>query len=263
MNGARYDRGIRHALRELNRIPGVRSRSSCQGRSRPDERSTHADFAYVLFRTPVPLAFEEHLIADLGELARVEPDSVYSRWPERNVELCDRLARSARGFREQPHRTGDRDVRLPLAKLLAPLEEWLRNPEAPEVAWCFVCGAFRQPAEDAAHRPLSLLDEPPSRRALATFDAFLAADPSPPDRKLREREGDRAVLTRLERGDFGTTYRNAWKRFVARAARKAVRSELRARVARRRAAGERVDFWLERGKAVFLCTGNEKEKKNR
>ena len=246
-----YDAGIRPALRELNRLSGVRTRASCQGRSAPDDRSGHAEFAYVLFRTPVPLAFEEHLVAELGDLARIEPDSLYCRWPERNAELCERLAETARAFRRHPRTAPTGETRIPLAALLAPLEAWLREPDAPPVAWCFTCAALRAgEATCAAHHPLALLDPGP-RRAIATFDSFLASDPSPPDPKLREREGDAAVLARVERGDFGASYRRAWRRFVGGAARQALRVEVRARVAGRRAAGEAVDFWLERGKAVF------------
>jgi hypothetical protein len=232
-----YDAGIRPALRELNRLTGVRTRSSCQGRAAPDERSSHAEFAYVLFRTPVPLAFEEHLLAELGDLARIEPDSLYCRWPERNAELCERLAETARAFRRHPRTAPTGETRIPLAALLGPLEAWLREPEAPPVAWCFTCAALRAgKAACAAHDPLVLLDPGP-RRALATFDSFLASDPSPPDPKLREREGDAAVLARVERGDFGASYRRAWRRFVGGAARQALRVEVRARVAGRRAAG--------------------------
>ncbi|MGH7819210.1 MAG: hypothetical protein ACREQ9_05510, partial [Candidatus Binatia bacterium] len=68
---------------------------------------------------------------------------------------------------------------------------------------------------------------------------------------LRSREGDRQVLERVERGDFGGAYRRAWTRFVANAARDALRTEVRSHLQARRAAGDAADLFFQRGKVVF------------
>ncbi len=93
---ALLDPGIRPALRALNRVTGVATRSSCQGKWALGERSTHADLAYVLFRDPIPLAVEGSLLESIEDVARVDAQSVYSRWPDRNREVCVRLAAVAR-----------------------------------------------------------------------------------------------------------------------------------------------------------------------
>ncbi|MEA2625396.1 MAG: hypothetical protein QOD06_1441, partial [Candidatus Binatota bacterium] len=67
-----FDAGIRAAVFELNRLPGGATRSSCQGKTSPSEASTHADLAYVLFRRPMPLSLEEHLLHEVGGVARIE-----------------------------------------------------------------------------------------------------------------------------------------------------------------------------------------------
>ena len=249
----RYDAGIRRAVRELNRVAGVRTRSSCQGKAFPDERSTHSDLAYVLFRSPVPLAFEEHLEHSAGEFARIEPDSLYSRWPTRNQEFCDRVADLAGEFQRSRSARPARERRLALETVLRPIETALRSAGAANVDWCFACGCIH--GEDARDcdpaLAVPLISEPASRR-LAAFEAFLAADPHPPDARLREREGDAAVLDRLERGDFGDAYRRKWERFVARHAREVLRTDVRSGFAARRAEGRKVDLYFSGGKVVFV-----------
>ncbi|MGH7858932.1 MAG: hypothetical protein ACREQY_16525 [Candidatus Binatia bacterium] len=259
MATAAYDPAIRRALRELNRIPGVRTRASCQGRFSPEERSSHADLAYVTFHAPVPIALEEHLLAALGDLAQVAPESIYSRWPERNHELCDRLAEAAQLFRELRRSQSWEEWRVPLTKLLEPIERALRADSPVAVEWCLDCSTdAASKAHDGRCRLVTLLEADPGRR-LATFGRFLANDPDPPDPRLREREGDRQVLERVERGDFGRTYRRAWERFTKNAARDMLRGEVRARIQARRVAGDPVDFFFQAGKAVFVRRAETKE----
>jgi hypothetical protein len=203
----------------------------------------------VLFRAPVPLSLEERLLQDLGSLARVEPDGVFSRWIERNQEFCDCLAASASAFGVEERQRPRSEQRLPFGSLLGRLAAVLEAPTPGGLAWCFGCSRLGTEALCDCPRggpSLTLLEAGPPRR-LATFAAFLESHPSPPDPRLREREGDERLLARVERGDFGQAYRVAWSRFVARAARECLRTEVRRCVAAQRAAGEPVDLAFTSG----------------
>lgn len=217
------------------------------------ERSTHADLAYVLFDTPMPIALEEELLGALADLARVSPDSVYCRWPERNAELCARLAAAAAGFVESQRGVDGEESRVPLTRLLASVESALADDVGPALLWCLDCSAclVAEPRGHGACRVVTLIDAAPGRR-LELFRSFLAADPRPPDPRLRAREGDAVVLQRTERGDFGAAYQRSWRRFVGGAARAALATDVRATIARQRAAGMPIDYYLRSGKAFFV-----------
>ncbi|MGH7822555.1 MAG: hypothetical protein ACREQ9_22570, partial [Candidatus Binatia bacterium] len=181
MPSGRYDPAIRRALRELNRIPGVRTRASCQGAFASGERSHHADLAYVAFQSPIPITLEEHLLAALGDVAQVAPESIYSRWTERNEELCERLANAARSFGEARRAQRWKEWRVPLRLVLEPIELTIRFDPRGCLDWCLDCvtpsGAR---IHQATCRLVRLLEADPGRR-LATFARFLANDPAPPD----------------------------------------------------------------------------------
>lgn len=248
----RYDLGIRRALRELNRIPGVKTRSSCQGKSQPDEDSTHADLAYVTFRSPIPLALEEQLIATVGAVARIDPSSVYSRWPERNAELCARLGEAAHTFLEARRSERWRESVLSLSELLEPIEALIDSLSPVTLFWCFdCCLTVTVPGKHGPPCQLVALLDGDRERRLDLFERFLAADAHPPDSTLRNRIGDVAMIERVERGDFGTAYRRAWKAFRAHAARDILPEGIREAVAAERARGGAVDYYFRPGKAIF------------
>ena len=251
-----FDPGIRRALRDLNRIPGTKTRSSCQGKSSLDEASRHADLAYVTFRSPVPLALEDHLVATIGDVARIDSSSVYSRWPERNLEFCARLTDAGRTFLEM--RRGERweEAVLSFSQLLEPIEALLDSAAPVALSWCLDCRLPSTARSDAPgkHAPdcrlVALLKGSPERR-LDLFERFLAADERPPDPTLRKRLGDATMLERVEHGDFGNTYRRAWATFRSRTARDLLQEEIRSAVAAERARGVPLDYYFRPGKVIF------------
>ncbi len=217
------DPRLRSAVDLLNRLPGATTRASCQGKT-PRDPGTHADLAYVLFAEPIPLTLEDRFLDDLGAIGRVEPDGVHCRWPERNEELCARLEESAR--RRGRDLTLERWERSTVAVggIERALAERTLGERAGDVGWCLDCRKIGDPSRHETHRCVTLFHSSDDR-TLAVFAAYLLQDPPGPH--LLEREGSRAILERLRRGDFGDSYRERWRRFATEAAARTLRGDVR------------------------------------
>ena len=241
------DPRLRSAVDLLNRLPGVTTRASCQGKT-PRAPGTHADLAYVLFAEPIPLTLEDRFLADLGEIGRVEPDGVHCRWPERNEALCALLEASVRRRghdlaleRWERSTVAVRDIEQKLA-------ERILGERAGDVGWCLDCRKIEDPSRHERHRCCALFcsgDE----RTLAFFAAYLVE--APPGPHLLEREGARAILERLRRGDFGDAYRERWRRFAADAAASTLRGGIREAVRSFRTASLATDAAFEGPRLVL------------
>ena len=241
------DPRLRRAVDLLNRLPGAKTRASCQGRT-PSDPGTHADLAYVLFAEPIPLTLEDRFLEDLGEIGRIEPDGVHCRWPERNEELCARLEDSAH------RRTVDLALerwersKVVVEDIERTLAERILGERSGDVAWCLDCRRIGDPSRHETHRCFALFRSGDDR-TLAFFAAYLTRDPPGPH--LLEREGARAILERLRRGDFGDSYRERWRRFATDAAARSLRGDVREAVRGFRSASLATDVAFEGPRLVL------------
>lgn len=245
------DPEIRAAVGELNRLAGVATRASCQGKAAPSESSTHADVAYVLFGRPLPIAFEERLVDRLGDVARVDPESLYCRWPARNREFRVRLLDAAVGLRHEREAEPWLESSRPLAMILPAIERLLSDTGTGAFVWCFDCD-LRVEGEPHAPpcRAVRLIQGGEGVR-LDLFRQFLETDERPIDAKLRRREPDSKLLERTLRGDFGPGHRRAWQTFVSASACRALERDARERVSTARAAGARIDLYFKGRSVTF------------
>ncbi|MGH7803295.1 MAG: hypothetical protein ACREQJ_03030 [Candidatus Binatia bacterium] len=242
------DRGLRAAVDLLNRLPGVATRASCQGKT-PAETGSHADLAYVLFDEPIPLTLEDRFLADLGEIAGIEPLGVQCRWPERNAEFCSRLtASTAERERHAATELWERSA-IGAADAERAIGERILGERGGDLGWCLDCHRFDEVAVHRSHR-CHLLFRAGDERTLAAFAAYLARDP--PDPRLVEREGARAVLQRLRHGDFGASYREGWRRWAEQTAAGLLRGEIRLAVRALRSAEWTTDVCFA-GARLELC----------
>jgi hypothetical protein len=183
------------------------------------------------------------LLREIGAVARIEPTAIYSRWPERNGELCARLAAAVTSFSARRRHERWRERLVPVEHLLERIEELLAERAEAPLDWCLGCDAVIGRGEHARDASLELVPHDPER-SREVFRSFVAADDRPLDGRLLAREGERAVRERVERGDFGDGYRRAWKRALAEAAERELHERVRGRIAAARASGAGVDVYF-------------------
>lgn len=256
--GAGVDPEMAQALRELNAVPGVRSRQSCQGR-RPG-RKAHSEFAYVLFAEPLPLAVGEALASALGEIARVEDDAIHCRWSSRNAEFVARLTELARELSRQSARASFERWEVPRAAVSSRLRAHLRRGRRGRLCACLPCRELLSARESPVHAvsgrcaavPLS---PPGDQWRESLFRNFLATEQPPIDPRLVAAEGTPAVLQRCFSGDFGTGCRRRWLALEREAVRTVLRREPREAIAAWRRAGgplREPDYLLLPGRIAFV-----------
>lgn len=246
---ASIDRGIAEAVARLNLIPGATTRASCQGRSAA-EHGTHAELAYVLFEEPLPLTLEDHLLDVLGDIARIEPDGLYCRWPERNAELCERLAAA---LLRHPPAAGDgwHAATVTIATLDRLIGRRISGECRKALVWCRACDTLGDPARHASHSGVAVVVDYDGERTIAAIDEFLDRHPRPLDARLREREGAVRLLQRVRRGDFGAAYRADWRRALLAEATRVRRGDLRRVVRGLRSPELATDVYTAGGNVVF------------
>jgi hypothetical protein len=245
------DAGVRAVAALLDRIPGVTTRASCEGMGSQPARHTHAALAYVAFRHPLPLAFRDFLITRLGELARIEDDGIYCRWPTKNRIFVGSLESATRLYLSNSAGTACRTVRWPLARLRARLARQVAHGHAGELQLCLTCAVLLAEAHPEAHQSIRLLQLPPDLhdRWFAEFAAQLSNRLDP---VLIATAGWAGVLARTQRGDFGNAYRRRWLRYRAQRIADLTTRQIRSGVDLARQQGIAIDFFFDRTHAVFI-----------
>lgn len=250
-NARNLDAGVRDAVTLLNHIPGVITRASCEGMDAQPARHAHAALAYVAFRHPLPLQLRDFLITRLGELARIEDDRIYCRWPRKNRTFIGSLESAARLYLSGSARTSCRIVRWPLARLRARLARLVTHGHAVEVQLCLVCSVLVGEAHPETHQPIVLLRLPPDLHD-RWFAEFVAQPSNGLDPVLVATAGWVRLLARTQRGDFGTAYRRRWLRYRAQRVADLTTRQIRSGVDAARQQGIPVDFFFDGTHAVFI-----------
>ena len=213
-DAASIDVGVRDAVEQLNRIPGVTTRASCEGAGHEPAPHRHGDLAYVLFRHPLPLRLHDCLLAHLDAVSRLEDDGIFSRWPDHNREFLDQLARVARAYqRDAPD--GATVLRWPLPKLRARLARAVARRQIARVSLCLDCVALVAAPHADTHRCLLLLSVPADQQE-RWFAEFVVQAGNALDATLIAQDGWQQTLARATRGDFGATFLRRWLRHRAR-----------------------------------------------
>ena len=244
------DVGARDPVVVLNQIPGVTTRARCEGIGSLLTRHRHADLAYVAFRYPLPLRVQEFLTVQLGMLARIEDDAIYSRWPARNHECLEHLAAAARRYLSQQAQERVDRRRWPLAKLRTQLARQLARGERIDLGLCRDCEAIIGAPHAAVHRCLALLQLEPDQE-VQWFAEFVAAPGNALDHDLISADGWKNLATRTRRGDFGATFHRRWLRYRAARLAGLTTTQIRATVAEARRRGLDVDFFYDATHAIF------------
>lgn len=213
--GARIDPQVRELVEALNQVPGVTTRTSCEGRSRGLGGQRHADLAYVAFRQPLPLRFQEFLLTSAGAVARVEDDSLYSRWSDRNSTFIASALAATRNYLAQPKPARHASLCWPLAKLRACLARHLSSGRSFCLQLCLECRDLVFDEHAATHHCLQLLRRGPEQAAL-WFAAFTQQPRNTLDAALIAADGWTRLIARAQHGEFGPAFRNRWLRYRAR-----------------------------------------------
>jgi hypothetical protein len=245
------DAGVRHVVRLLNHIPGVTTRASCEGMGAQPARHAHAALAYVAFRHPLPLQLRDFMIARLGDLARIEDDGIYCRWPRKNRIFIGSLESATRLYLSGSARTSCRSVRWPLARLRARLARQVAHGHAAEIQLCRACAVLVAEAHPEAHQPIMLLRLPPDLHD-RWFAEFVAQPSNRLDPTLVATAGWVRLLARTQRGDFGATYRRRWLRYRAQRIADLTTRQIRLGVDAARRQGIPLDFIFDATHAVFI-----------
>ena len=247
----RIDTGVRDVVTLLNRIPGVRTRSSCEGTGLPVARHTHAAHAYVVFRHPLPLQFRDFLVIHLGQLARIDDDGIYCRWPRKNRTFIGSLESAARLYLRDSGGDNSHTVRWPLARLRAHLARQVARGGAAEIRLCFTCKQLIADPHPATHQLTTLLDLPQGLPNL-WFAEFSAQPANTLDPVLIAAAGWADLLTRTQRGDFGEAFRRRWLRYRGQQIAHLATRRLRAGVDAARRKMLPIDFFHDGTHAVFM-----------
>jgi hypothetical protein len=246
---AAIDAGVRELVALLNSIPGVATRASCEGMSRARAPHRHGDLAYVLFRYPMPLRLQEFLVVELGTVARIDGDGVYSRWPSRNRVFIERFTDAAHTY--QGRASGrQRSVRWPLARLRARIARELSQGERTRVALCLACAQLAAARHHPSHNLVPLLDLAPDQEAL-WLEEFVTQPGNGLDAALIAADGWERVAVRTLRGDFGAAFRQRWLRYRARMVAGLATRQMRVGVESARRLGVDLDFVYDQSHAVF------------
>jgi hypothetical protein len=212
---ARIDTGVREVVEQLSRIRGVTTRASCEGLGQGCLHHRHAYWAYVLFRQPLPLRFREFLVAQIGSVARVEEDGIYSRWRERNGEFLSCLVTAVRRYASQETTDQGASIRWRLPKLRARLARALADGQAIRLQLCLQCRDLVLGDHLPSHERLALL-LCPADRPTVWFAEFESLPPNVLEADLVETDGWAKLIARTQRGEFGTAFQRRWLRFRAR-----------------------------------------------
>lgn len=209
------DPRVRELVDVLNQIPGVTTRASCEGAGHSPVTHRHSDAAYVAFRHPLPLRFQAFLLAEVGALARLEDDGVYSRWPARNTAFIDSTLAAARSYLGQPVAARRGRVCWTLPKFRARLARQLSSGEDFCVQLCRQCGDLVFDQHPAGHHPLPLLRCAPDQAA-QWFALFLQQPRNRLDPALIAADGWASLIARTQRAEFGVSFQRRWLRYRAR-----------------------------------------------
>jgi hypothetical protein len=250
---APIDPRVRVLVEALNQIPGVTTRASCEGAGQALETHRHADLAYVAFRQPLPLRFQEFLLTSIGSVARVEDDGVYSRWPERNSVFIASALAATRNYLAQPQPARRACVCWPLPKLRARLARQLSSGQDFCVQLCLECRDLVFDPHVAAHRPLPLLRGDPEQAAL-WFTAFTQQPRNALDPMLIAADGWTSLILRTQRGEFSPTFQRRWLRYRARMLGDLATRQMRAGAEGARRKRPDLDFFYTDTKIVFEWT---------
>jgi hypothetical protein len=212
---ARIDPRVQELVEAFNQIPGATTRASCEGAGQGHETHRHADLAYVAFRQPLPLRFQEFLLTSIGSMARVEDDAVYSRWPERNSAFIASALAATRNYLAQPRPAHRVCVSWLLPKLRARLARQLSAGRNFCLQLCLECHELVFDPHAATHQPLPLLHGGPEQAAL-WFTAFTQQPRNALDPTLIAADGWMSLIARTQRGEFGPTFQRRWLRYRAR-----------------------------------------------
>lgn len=246
------DAGVREVVTLLNRIPGVRTRASCEGTGPQPARHAHAALAYVAFRHPIPLQLQDFLVTRLGSLARIEDDGVYCRWPTRNRSFLGSLESAARTYLSNAQEPC-RSVRWPLARLRARVATQVARGHPGELRLCPTCSELVDPSHPETHQPVVLLCLPADLHD-RWFAAFLAQPKNALDPTLVATDGCARLLARTHRGDFGAAFRRRWLRYRAQRVSEMTTQHIRNGVEAARRQGVPIDFFHDGTHAVFVWT---------
>jgi hypothetical protein len=252
---APIDPRVRVLVEALNQIPGVVTRASCEGAGQGPATHRHADLAYVAFRQPLPLRFQEFLLTSIGSVARVEDEGIYSRWPERNRAFIARALAATRSYLAQPppaHRTC---VCWPLPKLRAHLARQLSSGQHLCVQLCLQCRDLVFDPHVAAHQPLPLLRGDPEQAAL-WFTAFTQQPRNALDPMLIAAAGWTNLILRTQRGEFSPTFQRRWLRYRARMLGDLATRQIRAGAEATRRKRPDLDFFYTDTQVVFEWTSD-------
>lgn len=244
------DAGVRDVVTALNEIPGVTTRTSCEGAGSTDTAQRHADLAYVLFAYPLPLHFRDFLVARLDELARVDIDGVFSRWPSHNRVFLDRLLETTRDYLNPANFVDRCCIRVALTKLRARFSRPLIRGVDTNAAFCLSCEDLVVEPHPVPHRRLPLLHLSADQHTL-WFAQFAALPTNQLDAALVEATGWAALIERSRRGDFGTAFQRRWLRYRAGRLGELTTWQLRAGIEEARRERHDLDFFFDATHAVF------------
>jgi hypothetical protein len=247
---SRIDDGVREVVALLNRVPGVATRASCEGKGPSAGRHRHADLAYVSFRHPLPLGLQDFLVAHLGQEARVEDDRVYARWPKHNRTFLESLATAARLYLDRQSDAPRDSVRWPLARLRARVARLVTVAQPTQISLCLTCADIATETHPGPHHafPLLLLGQ---RLHEQWFADFVSQPENALDPSLVARDGWSDLIDRTEQAAFGTAYRRRWLRYRTRRLSDLTTRGLRAGVDAVRRQGLDLDFFHDGTHAVF------------
>ncbi len=244
------DVGVRAAVLCLNRIPGVRTRASCEGAGAAAVRHRHSDLAYVLFSNPMPLRLQEFLVEQLQTVARVEGNGIYSRWRAQNRIFLERLEVAARAYLSQRPSDRFRCVRRPLPKLRARLARHVARGQECWMGLCLSCEDLVSEPHLESHRMLRLFMLPADLPA-RWFAQFASEPQNALQADLIASDGWPQLVARTQRNEFGTAYRRRWLRYRARMVADLTTLHLRTAVEQARRQGADLDFFYDNTHAVF------------
>ncbi len=209
------DVGVREVVELLNRIPGVATRASCEGDGRQGRSHRHAAAAYVACRQPWPLRLQEFLRAQVGALARIEDDGLYSRWPAQNDAFIAAALAAIRQYLAEQAQWKRLQLCWPLPKIRARLARCVSAGRPFCVELCLQCGELRFEPHAAGHRVVVLLRGEPDVPA-KWFAEFAQQPRNVLAAALVACDGWNALLARTRRGEFGSAFQRRWLRYRGR-----------------------------------------------
>jgi hypothetical protein len=250
----RIDLGVRNVVTLLNHITGVTTRASCEGAGPQPAAHMHAALAYVAFRHPMPLQLQDFLVTRLGSLARIEDDAIYCRWPIRNKMFLGSLESAARMYLSRSDHDSTSSVRWPLARLRARLARLVARGHPGEIRLCLTCRGLVETAHPESHQSIALLRLPADLHD-QWFAEFVTHPRNTLDPALVASDGWVRLLSRTQRGDFGTAFQRRWLRYRAQRVADLTTQHVRHGVQAARGQGVPIDFFHDDTHAIFAWKG--------